>query len=207
MYDGRLAAAGANPFRADEVYVHPCRHSSDQAVKLIFSQVIHDPSKPDGFLGEIGGVEVHGASGNREYFKQMTFAVFGALEDQDSPSIGDIPGEVVNDLVFVAGAGFWHSMRRPNDLPVNFQQYNQFVRDMKTEMTEVQLEHDMLFKAIWNLWILHRTFRITCMNTQDVLANHVGFLPRNKIDGIELSWTLGKLIFGVGEGVSNPALA
>ena len=174
---------------------------------LIFSQLIRDPSKPDKFLGQIGGVAVRGASDNPEYYRKMTFVVLHALTDQGSPSIGDILGEVVNHIDFVAGAGFWHSMRRPDDLPVNFQQYIQFVKGMKTEMTEVQLEHDMLFKATWNLWILHHTFRINCMNVRDILPNHVGFLPRNKIDGIELSWTLGKLIFGIGGGVSIPALA
>jgi hypothetical protein len=205
QYNQRLADAGDdNRFRTnDGVCVHPRRHSSD-VVRLIFSQVIHDASKPDEFQGEIDGVVVNGASGDPQYFNKMVGAVLQSVMPP-SPTIGDIPGGIVNNLNFAGGAGFYYSMQRDDGEAVNFRQHYQQLRAMKAAMTPTQLKFDLLFKGVWNLQVLRHTFRIET-TTQTARVNEVVFLPLNNMAGIELSWTLGQLIFNVGGGVTVPAL-
>lgn len=206
-YDTRLANDAA--FRdANGVCTCPRVYSSDEAVELISSQIILDGSKPNWFEGQIGGMVVHGASANNPRFVRMVNTVLDFFLPQDlpHPSIGDAPGEIVRTLNFVAGAGFFHSMQVAGNLPVIFQQHYNAMRAMKAEMTPAQMKYDPLFKVVWNRWVLQHVFRITTTDTAAVqLANHVDFLPFNGIEGLELSWTLGRLIC-VALGGAFPAL-
>jgi len=184
QYDQKLFAADENLFRADVNGV----------------PVIHDASKPGTFHGEINGEPVVGASGIALYFTRMTQTVYNLLGPPESPTIGHTPGNIVASLEeFAGGAGFYYSMHRDDNagLAVDFHQHYRDLCAMKAVMTPNQKKYDLLFKGVWNSQVLRNTFKIeTTMGN----ANTVIFLPLNERDGIELSWTLGQLIFRIGGG-------
>ncbi|KAF8961839.1 nucleoside phosphatase family-domain-containing protein [Flammula alnicola] len=174
------------------------------------AKVINDPAKPRGLEEKFGEWKLKGAP-NAEALKTKVSGVLTQLV-AGAPFNPTLSAALL-ERKFVGGANFWYSTReifgldingKPKNTSFSFTEFrNEVFRTsllpwnalkQRTPNVNEAFLAGAWFKAAWVECVLTEYFKFAGTNGGEVQQDRLSFRPYNGSDGMELNWTLGRLI-------------